>query len=122
MKKGTRVVYTGPIDRYFDYAHGKLTWRSVRFEIERLCIDDYQGTAVMNFAEAKVPYTRIHEPKHLHLERPLESQGFSHHPRIPSGQYPQEPDYPVNFDSDRELDFKYECLPRLMRNVLFGGD
>ena len=120
MKKGTRVVYTGPIDRYFDYAHGKLTWRSVRFEIERLCIDDYQGTAVMNFAEAKVPYTRIHEPKHLHLERP-----WNHRDSVIIREYSQvniqEPYYPVNFDSDRELYSKYEALAKAERNVLFGG-
>jgi UDP-galactopyranose mutase len=66
MRQGRKVVYTGPVDRYFDYVHGRLNWRSVRFEIDRLGVDDYQGTSVMNYAEASVPYTRIHEPKHLH--------------------------------------------------------
>ena len=55
------VVYTGPIDRYFNYIHGRLGWRSVRFEIERLNVRDYQGTSVINYPEIDYPYTRIHE-------------------------------------------------------------
>ena len=64
-----KIVYTGPIDRYFNYEFGRLNWRSVYFEIEKVDVDDYQGTSVMNYADIEVPFTRIHEPKHLHRER-----------------------------------------------------
>jgi UDP-galactopyranose mutase len=63
------IVYTGPVDRYFDYAEGELGWRTLDFEQEVLDVGDFQGTSVMNYADADVPYTRIHEFKHFHPER-----------------------------------------------------
>ncbi|HJU28670.1 MAG TPA: UDP-galactopyranose mutase, partial [Candidatus Binataceae bacterium] len=63
------VIYTGPIDRYFDYRLGELAWRTLDFENEVVPVGDYQGAAVMNYADEEVPYTRIHEFKHLHPER-----------------------------------------------------
>ena len=120
MSQSRKIVYTGPIDRYFDYVHGRLNWRSVRFETDRLEIDDYQGTAVMNYAETNVPYTRIHEPKHLHLERP-----WNRKDTVVIREFSQTDDeapyYPVNFDSDRELFAKYEVLAGLETHVIFGG-
>ena len=113
-------MYTGPIDRYFDDAHGKLNWRSVRFEVERLDTADYQGTSVMNYADLDVPYTRIHEPKHLHLERPFNGK-HSVIAREYSHVDADEPYYPVNFESDRALYATYEALAAGERNVIFGG-
>jgi UDP-galactopyranose mutase len=115
-----KVVYTGPIDRYFDYAHGRLNWRSVRFELERLKADDFQGTSVMNYADEEVPYTRIHEPKHLHLERPWNKEAtvivreYSHVDN-------EAPYYPVNFESDKTLYAKYAALESGEKKVIFGG-
>ena len=63
------VVYTGPVDRYFDYEEGYLGWRTLDFEREVLPTGDYQGTSVMNYADEEVPYTRIHEFRHFHPER-----------------------------------------------------
>ena len=63
------VVYTGPVDRYFDYAEGALSWRTLDFETEVLDVGDFQGTAVMNYADEDVPFTRIHEFRHFHPER-----------------------------------------------------
>ncbi|HEY0805640.1 MAG TPA: UDP-galactopyranose mutase, partial [Pseudonocardiaceae bacterium] len=63
------VVYTGPLDRYFDYAEGQLGWRTLDFELEVLDTADFQGTPVMNYNDADVPYTRIHEFRHFHPER-----------------------------------------------------
>ncbi|CPZ13095.1 UDP-galactopyranose mutase (Glf) [Mycobacteroides abscessus] len=63
------VVYTGPLDRYFDYAEGRLGWRTLDFEVEVLDTGDFQGTPVMNYNDADVPYTRIHEFRHFHPER-----------------------------------------------------
>ena len=63
------VVYTGPVDRYFDHADGALGWRTLDFEQEVLEVGDHQGTAVVNYADADVPHTRIHEFRHFHPER-----------------------------------------------------
>jgi UDP-galactopyranose mutase len=60
-----RVLYTGPLDKFFDYRFGKLEYRSLRFEHERYDISDYQGVAQMNFTSADIPYTRIVEHKHF---------------------------------------------------------
>jgi len=119
-KKAQKIVYTGPIDRYFEYCYGRLNWRSVRFEIERLASSDYQGVSVMNYADEDVPYTRIHEPKHLHLERSWNRdttvivREFSH-------VDPEQPYYPVNFAEDREMYEKYSALQSESPNVIFGG-
>ena len=59
------IVYTGEIDRYFDYCYGHLQWRTVRFETEILPMSNYQGNAVINYTEAHIPYTRIIEHKHF---------------------------------------------------------
>lgn len=118
--RGRTLVYTGPIDRYFDYQHGHLNWRSVRFEFELLETEDYQGTSVMNYADPEVPHTRIHEPKHLHLEK-------SHTPNrtLIYREYSQvnndEPYYPVNFAADREMFAKYHQLAEQEPGVVFGG-
>jgi UDP-galactopyranose mutase len=119
-KKAQKVVYTGPIDRYFEYCHGHLNWRSVRFELERLKTSDFQGISVMNYADDSVPYTRIHEPKHFHLER-----SWNKEETIIMREYScidnQRPYYPVNFASDREIYEKYVEMQRERPNVIFGG-
>lgn len=119
-KKARRIVYTGPVDRYFDYSLGRLNWRSVRFEIERKGVADWQGTSVMNYADMDVPYTRIHEPKHLHLERPWNKRDT-----VIIREYSQvdndEPYYPVNFESDRALYSQYAALAEREKHVVFGG-
>lgn len=114
------VVYTGPLDQYFKYQFGRLQWRSVRFEYERLNLEDYQGTSVMNFADPEVVYTRIHEPKHLHLEK-------RHTPdttvivREYSAVDNDRPYYPVNSSADKEKLAAYEALAAREEGVLFGG-
>ncbi len=114
------LVYTGAIDEYFGYEHGRLNWRSVRFETEKLNEEDYQGTSVMNYADVEVPFTRIHEPKHLHLEK-------SHTPnttviiREYSLRDNDRPYYPVNADADKEILAKYKTMAAEEPDVLFGG-
>lgn len=117
------VVYTGPIDRYFDFAEGHLGWRTLDFEQEVLPIRDFQGTPVMNYADASVPYTRIHEFRHFHPERteyPAEKtvivREFS---RFASGD--DEPYYPVNTKEDRAKLIRYRALQESETAVLFGG-
>jgi UDP-galactopyranose mutase len=116
------VVYTGPIDRYFDYTGGTLSWRTLDFEKEVLPIGDFQGTPVMNYADADVPYTRIHEFRHFHPERDYptdktvimrEFSRFANHD--------DEPYYPVNTTADRESLLGYRELQAGEPNVFFGG-
>jgi UDP-galactopyranose mutase len=118
------VVYTGPVDRYFDNAEGTLSWRTLDFEQEVLPVGDFQGTSVMNYADAAVPYTRIHEFRHFHPERadryPTDRtvimREFS---RFAEGA--DEPYYPVNTAADRERLLAYRDLARGEADVHFGG-
>ena len=116
----TTLVYTGPIDRYFDYSYGKLRWRSCRFEIQKMTLDDYQGVSIMNYADQEVPYTRVLEPKHFYRERINLSRGT-----IVIREYPcddqEEPYYPVCSKTDREMLAKYQEAQCREKNVIFGG-
>lgn len=118
--RALKVVYTGPIDRFFDNQHGKLSWRSVRFEMEQIACADYQGTSVMNYADEDVLFTRIHEPKHLHLERAWNKRSTVIMREFPQLD-PDAPYYPVNFASDREIYEKYAAMQREHPSVIFGG-
>jgi UDP-galactopyranose mutase len=116
------VVYTGPLDRYFDFSEGELTWRTLDFEFKTLDLEDYQGTSVMNYADEKVPFTRIHEFKHLHPERTygLSKTVIAHeYSRIASRV--DDPYYPVNSATDREVLRKYRLLASREGDVFFGG-
>lgn len=100
------VYYSGPIDRLFDYKFGALPWRSLRFEVEKLPIRDFQGTSVVNYTEAEVPYTRIHEFKHYHPEQ----KAVMECPKtVIMREYPKtwqlgdEPYYPVNTPESQAL-------------------
>jgi len=116
------VVYTGPVDRYFDFEHGVLGWRTLDFEQEVLDLGDFQGTSVMNYADEDVPYTRIHEFRHFHPERDYPDdrtvimREFS---RV--AERDDEPYYPVNTPHDRERLLAYRELGKLERDVFFGG-
>ncbi len=116
------VIYTGAVDRYFDYCFGALSWRTLDFEIERYDIDDYQGASVVNYPDVATPFTRIHEFKHLHPERTnlkgrtLVMKEFS---RFATQQ--DEPYYPVNTPADKAVYDKYAARASQERNVIFGG-
>lgn len=122
VPKDCTVIYTGPIDRYFDYKFGTLGWRTTDFEIERHEVDDFQGTSVMNYADLSVPYTRIHEFKHFHPER--------NHPAgktIIFKEYSRRakendiPYYPINTSEDKEKLALYKAEAAKVPNVIFGG-
>ncbi len=119
------VVYTGPLDRYFDYAEGELGWRTLDFEQEVLNTGDFQGTSVMNYADLDVPYTRIHEFRHFHPERDYRTDKtviFREYSRF--AQRGDEPYYPINTAEDRAKLERYRELARketANRKVLFGG-
>jgi UDP-galactopyranose mutase len=116
------VVYTGPVDRYFDSAHGDLSWRTLDFETEVLPTGDFQGTTVMNYADTDVPHTRVHEFRHFHPERDYPAdrtvvmREFSRF-----AEADDEPYYPVNTPQDREKLLAYRELAKGETDVLFGG-
>jgi UDP-galactopyranose mutase len=113
-----KIVYTGPIDEFFNCEHGTLEWRSLRFEHEILNIKDYQGTAAVNYTEYNVPYTRICEHKHFENGK----QDFT----VITKEYPQNWDkfkekyYPINDDKNNDLYQKYKSQINTNRYI-FGG-
>ena len=116
------VVYTGPVDRYFDYSEGHLSWRTLDFEREVLPTGDFQGTSVMNYPDADVPFTRIHEFRHFHPERDYPSDRtviMREYSRF--AETGDEPYYPVNTAADRERLLAYREDAKREKNVLFGG-
>jgi UDP-galactopyranose mutase len=116
------VVYTGPIDRYFGYELGELRWRTLDLVTELVDTGDFQGTAVMNYADNDVAFTRIHEFRHLHPERryPADRTVIMREFPRPAGRE-DEPYYPVNTPADRETLSRYRTLMRGESGVFFGG-
>lgn len=116
------IVYTGPLDRYFDYAEGELSWRTIDFETEVVPTGDFQGTSVMNYGDRCVPYTRIHEFRHFHPERdyPADKTVIAREYSRFAGR-DDEPYYPVNTDEDRAKLHRYRELAATEPRVLFGG-
>jgi UDP-galactopyranose mutase len=117
------IVYTGAIDRYFDYAEGPLAWRTLHFEREVLPIGDFQGTSQMNYPDQDVPFTRIHEFRHFYPQR-------RHYPRdrtVIVREYSRfatrddEQYYPVNTARDRERLLRYRKRAQEEKAVFFGG-
>ena len=116
------VVYTGPVDEYFDHAEGRLSWRTVDLERETLDVDDFQGAGVVNYNDADVPYTRILEFKHLHPERTyLPGKSIVVHEYSRFAEPDDEPYYPVNTAEDRATLLKYRKRAEQEPLVLFGG-
>lgn len=118
------VYYSGPVDRLFGYRYGELPWRSLVFERETLDVVDYQGTSVVNYTEAEVPYTRIHEFKHYHPEdrRTMECGKtviMREYPR--SWKAGDEPYYPVNSESSKALWEKYAAEAAKIPGLTIGG-
>lgn len=119
-----KVVYTGSIDEYFGYSLGHLEYRSLRFETERLEVENYQGNAVVNYTEREVPYTRIIEHKFF---APDEQRRNPRPYTWISREYPEEwkpgkePYYPVNDEKNMKLYEEYRKLADQEENVIFGG-
>ncbi|WP_311440720.1 UDP-galactopyranose mutase [Hoylesella buccalis] len=119
-----KIVYTGKIDEYFNYALGKLEYRTVRFETEVLNTANYQGNAVVNYTDAEVPYTRIIEHKHFEMfgtdvdKNPKTVISHEYSTEWAPGM---EPYYPVNDSRNSELYARYKALADKEENVIFGG-
>ena len=114
-----RVIYTGPIDAYFDYSVGTLQYRSVRFETETLACPNYQGNAVINYTDAETPYTRIIEHKHFEFgTQPTTVITYEYPDDFAPGK---EPYYPINDKRNTEMMSQYKKLASERKDVLFGG-
>ena len=120
-----KVVYTGPIDAFFEYSLGTLEYRSVRFETETLDIPNYQGNAAVNYTDRETPWTRIIE--HKWFEFGKDDEGNDIPKTIISREYSSEwkpgdePYYPVNDEKNGELYKAYKELAEKESNIIFGG-
>ena len=122
IPEGKLVVFTGPIDRYFNYSAGELKWRTIDFETEIMPVGDFQGTAVMNYADEDVPYTRILEFRHFNPER-----NYQNEKTVVTREYSRfakradEPYYPIDTPQDKKTYAAYRELAAKEENVIFGG-
>ena len=116
------VIYSGPIDRFFDFCKGELGWRTLDFEFEKLEKNYFQENSVINYADVETPYTRIHEFKHFYPER-----SHSHESTIIAREFSRrankndEPYYPIGTSKDKEILKDYKQFSETLRNVYFGG-
>lgn len=120
-----KIVYTGPIDAYFNFCYGNLEYRSLRFENEVLDIPNFQGNAAVNYTDRETPWTRIIE--HKWFEFGMDEQGNALPKTVISREYSsewkpgEEPYYPVNDERNSQLYGKYKILADKEKNVIFGG-
>lgn len=119
---GTKTIYTGMIDQFFDYELGSLEYRSLKFETEVKDVDNYQGNAVVNYTDADHPFTRVIEHKHFEFGKGNKGKTVITH------EYPQawhrgdDPYYPVNNQRNKKLYKEYtELANEKAPNVVFGG-
>jgi UDP-galactopyranose mutase len=114
-----KIIYTGPIDEFFDCQFGPLDYRSLHFETEVLDKDNFQGNAVVNYIDADIPYTRIIEHKHFEFGQQTKT--------VITREYPQawslgkERYYTVNDEKNSALYAKYKAMAEKQSKVIFGG-
>ena len=118
-KIAEKIVFTGPIDEYYNYKFGELEYRSLRFETEELDVANYQGNAVVNYTEYEIPYTRIIEHKHFEFGTQEKTVITREYPV--SWKSGMEPYYPVNDDKNQQLFEQYHEIAKQEKNVIFGG-
>ena len=115
-----KIIYTGPIDAYYNYQFGELEYKTTHFNHMKIVTDNYQGTAMMNYTDIDVPYTRIVEHKHFEnsdsdvtwitKEYPMEYNSLN-----------TEPMYPVNDELNNLKYLQYKNLVNQEKNIIFGG-
>ena len=120
-----KIVYSGPIDAYFDYKYGHLEYRSLRFEEEEYEFNNYQGNAVVNYTDGAIPWTRIIEHKWFQFGKNADGHDISN--TIISKEFSkewhpgEEPYYPVNDERNQKLYEKYRLLSQNQNDIIFGG-
>ena len=124
-QQAKQVVYTGPIDAYFDYCYGNLEYRSVRFETAVLPVPNFQGNAVINYTDKEIPWTRIIEHKWFGFGKDINGNDLPH--TVISREYStewkpgDEPYYPVNDDKNAKVVAQYKALAQKEKQLIFGG-
>ena len=114
-----KIIFTGPIDQYYDYRYGKLEYRSLKFETEILNVENYQGNSVVNYTEYEIPYTRIIEHKHFEYGTGDKTVITKEYPD--NWDVTKEPYYPINDEKNNKLYEQYKKLADNDPNVIFGG-
>ncbi|MDR3258879.1 MAG: UDP-galactopyranose mutase [Fusobacteriaceae bacterium] len=115
----SKIIYTGSIDEYFNYKLGVLEYRMIKFEHEKIDINNYQGNAVVNYTEKEIPYTRIIEHKHFEYgTQPVTiiSKEYSSEWGVGKERY-----YPINIDRNNIFYSEYKKLSDKEENIIFGG-
>lgn len=118
MSLADRVVFTGKIDEFYGYCHGKLEYRSLDFSHEVLDMENYQGNAVVNYTDSQIPYTRILEHKHFEFGTQKKTVITKEYPVEWSGN--KEPYYPINDHRNNEMYSKYKAMSE-QDDIIFGG-
>lgn len=121
MKDYSKIVFTGMIDKFFDYKLGELEYRSLRFETEEKNVGNYQGNAVVNYTDAETPFTRVIEHKHFEFGKGDKNKTIVTHEYPKTWHRGDEPYYPVNDRKNNNLYKQYRELAESMPNVTFGG-
>jgi UDP-galactopyranose mutase len=119
LPKYKKLIYTGPIDRFFNYEFGKLEYRGLKFQHEKLPISNFQGHSVVNYTDEETPYTRIHE--HKHYEFGTQPYTYITYEYPLKTNNPKEPIYPINNDLNQKIYKKYREKADNLENIHFGG-
>ncbi|MBR4326998.1 MAG: UDP-galactopyranose mutase [Bacteroidales bacterium] len=122
-KLADKIVFTGAIDRFYDYRFGKLEYRTIRFETQTLDVQNFQGNAVVNYTDSETPYTRVIEHKHFEPENPSYQNDKTVISKEFSSEWNEtsEPFYPVNDNKNSLLYQKYKAVADQEKHVFFGG-
>ena len=119
MNMAKKVIYTGPIDEFYNYSLGHLEYRSLKFDTKIFDIDNYQGNAVVNYTGTEVPYTRVIEHKHFEFNvGPKTVVTFEYPSDMSEGL---EPFYPINDEKNNKMAQEYRNLASIEDKVIFGG-
>ena len=118
-KIAKKIVYSGPIDKYFDYMHGRLDYRSLKFETKKFYKTDFQGNAIINYPELNVDYTRIVQHRHFTFSKSKIDTITYEYPEN-FGNF-KEPYYPINDLRNNEIYSKYYYERKKINNLIIGG-
>ena len=120
LPKHNKVIYTGPIDKFYNYKFGELEYKTTKFEHKHLDTENYQGCAIMNYTDIETPYTRIIEHKHFEFGE-SDTTWVTHEYPVEYNAKTTEPYYPVNDLENNEKYNLYKSLADSEKNVIFGG-
>jgi UDP-galactopyranose mutase len=121
IPKETSIIYTGSLDKLLNYKYGVLEYRSLNFEFKTYNYEDFQGTSVMNYAEVETPYTRIHEPRHLHPERQYTKEKTLTIYEFSKADNKDDPYYPLGSERNNAIYKKYREEIDQSKNIMVGG-